>query len=111
MGQLLTELGFLPINLTPDSIERELLFDIWNVLKGEENNGVTIGNILTMLFAIQGIDPAIISDQHRHNVDPNEEPAIGVFDEHGVFYFTVADINQIFVKFKPLYVNRVYHIG
>lgn len=66
LGQLFTELGFLPMNLGPDSIERELLFDVWNIMKGEENNGVTLANILTVLFAIQGIDPALINENHKY---------------------------------------------
>jgi hypothetical protein len=52
LGQLLTELGYLPANLKPDSIERELLFDLWNLLKGEENNGIKIKNIKSLLLAI-----------------------------------------------------------
>lgn len=55
VGQLLTELGYLPLNLAPDSVERELLFDFWNLLKGEEQGGVSVINIKVMLFAIQGI--------------------------------------------------------
>jgi hypothetical protein len=43
------------VNLAPDSVERELLFDLWNILKGEETEGVTVGNLRIMLLAIQGI--------------------------------------------------------
>jgi hypothetical protein len=52
LGQLLTELGFLPMNLTPDSVERELLFDLWNMLKGEDFNGISIDNLKKILLII-----------------------------------------------------------
>jgi hypothetical protein len=52
LGQLLTELGFIPLNITSDSIERELLFDLWNLQKGELNNGITIRNIKKVLLAV-----------------------------------------------------------
>lgn len=52
----MTELGYLPANLMPDSIERELLFELWNLLRGEENNGIKILNIKNVLLAIQGIN-------------------------------------------------------
>lgn len=52
LGQLLTELGFLPTNLTPDSVERELLFDLWNMLKGEDFNGISIENLKKIVLII-----------------------------------------------------------
>ena len=55
LGQLLTELGFLPVNMTPDSVERELLFDMWNLLKGEQNNGITINNLRKVLLVVEGL--------------------------------------------------------
>lgn len=36
LGQLLNELGYIPINIAPDSIEKELQFELWNMLSGEE---------------------------------------------------------------------------
>jgi len=32
LGQLATDLGYLPANVAADSNERELLFDMWNLL-------------------------------------------------------------------------------
>jgi hypothetical protein len=48
----MTELGYIPTNIAPDSIERELLFDLWTMLQGEENSGVMIINIKKILLAI-----------------------------------------------------------
>jgi len=55
LGQLVSELGYIPANIAPDSVERELLFDMWNLLQGEENNGIMIINVKKFLLAIQGI--------------------------------------------------------
>jgi hypothetical protein len=55
LAQLLVELGYIPPNIAPDSVERELLFDIWNILKGEENNGICVSNIKKFLLGIEGI--------------------------------------------------------
>jgi hypothetical protein len=55
LGQLLTELGFLPLNLTPDSVERELLFDLWNILKGEDKEGISLLNLKRVLLVVQGL--------------------------------------------------------
>ena len=55
LGQLMTEMGYLPVNASTDSMERELLYDLWNLLQGEENSGVRVLNIKKLLLAIQGI--------------------------------------------------------
>ncbi len=52
LGLLMTELGYIPANIAPDSIERELLFDLWNMLQGEENSGIQIMNVKKILLAI-----------------------------------------------------------
>ena len=51
----MNELGYLPINASTDSMERELLYDLWNMMQGEENSGVRVLNIKKLLLAIQGI--------------------------------------------------------
>ena len=67
---MLTELGFLPMNLTPDSVERELLFDLWNMLKGEELNGISIANLKKVLLVIQGL-----TQDHDKQISEKQEGA------------------------------------
>lgn len=55
LGQLLTDLGYISPNIAPDSVERELMFDLWTMLNGEENSGISVLNIKKTLLAIQGI--------------------------------------------------------
>jgi len=38
--------------VAPDAVERELLFEMWNMLQGEENNGISVINIKKFLLAI-----------------------------------------------------------
>lgn len=45
-------MGYIPSNVAPDSIERELLFDMWNLLQGEENSGISVLNIKKALLAV-----------------------------------------------------------
>lgn len=45
-------MGYVPQNISADSVERELLFDMWNLLNGEETNGITVLNIKKFLLAM-----------------------------------------------------------
>jgi len=92
LGQLLTELGFLPVNLTPDQVERELLFDLWNMLKGEDNNGISVKNIRNVLLVIQGINherERNVEEMQCKSQEEEDEDAYlnsyGYFKQDGVF--------------------------
>lgn len=85
----MTELGYLPLNLAPDSIERELLFDMWNLLKGEDSNGITVRNIKKMLLAVQGIhlptgEHEYLSTMKKSMISSNQID----FDDEGNIRFT-----------------------
>ena len=107
--QLLVELGFLPSVSEKNSTERDLMFDLWNLLQGEINNGITINNIYKALLGVQGIDPDMNNPDYRLKV-PYEEDQIAGFDNDGEFYF-LTDIRHVFIKYKPLYVHKVYLDG
>lgn len=55
-GRLLTEMGYLPLNMPSEGVERDLLFDLWNQLEGENRNGVSSNNLKTLLLAVSGIN-------------------------------------------------------
>ena len=61
------ELGYLPFNASTDSIERELLYDLWNMMQGEENSGVRVLNVKKLLLAIQGISLDYILGNTGHD--------------------------------------------
>ena len=58
-------MGYVPQNISADSVERELLFDMWNLLNGEETNGITVLNIKKFLLAMQGITLDFASNDHN----------------------------------------------
>ena len=55
-GSILTTLGFLPLRTSEDSEDYKLCKDLWNLLEGEDNGGVSVDNLLRMLTVIRGID-------------------------------------------------------
>ena len=117
LGLLLTELGFVPVNVAPDSVERELLFDMWNMLKGEETSGVSVLNCKKFMLAVQGITldkGDSESSKVTQELDNTNKScvfyALG-FDANGVLVVSHQDVKKVFLKFKPLYINRMQHVG
>jgi len=58
VGELLKKLGFLTDGIDDQekhSLERLQLFDMWRVLKGEENSGVTLKNLRVFLTGVLGL--------------------------------------------------------
>jgi hypothetical protein len=95
-------------------VERELLFDLWNLLKGEETEGVSVGNLRIMLLAIQGI---VLEDMLSEDLKLVEISRTSNFQlkcnlqECLSLRFTQAETSKLFVKFKPLYINRIQGAG
>jgi hypothetical protein len=59
MVQGITYLGFLPLNKTPEGIDRELCDDMWILLQGEERGGVTWDTLKVVLLNMLGVrDPS-----------------------------------------------------
>lgn len=87
------------------------MYDLWTLLEGETNNGVTIHNIYKALLGVQGIDPDFDNPDAKYNIADEEDGKIGGFDKEGDFFFLVPDIKQVFIKFKPLYIHKVYKEG
>ena len=74
-GRMLTDMGYLPINMPSEGVERDLVFDMWNQLEGEQRGGVLTGNLKKMLMAITGIhgDLHTGSNATEFDVDGNIE--------------------------------------
>lgn len=121
LGQLVSDLGYLPAAAPADSAERELLFDMWNMLQGEELGGVPVLSLKKMLLAVQGIcidvlgggtssafDGGPIQEERNSQISCATPLCI---DAQGVLRLSPTETNKIFVKFKPLYVNRVHFLG
>ncbi len=93
-------MGYLPLNLPTEGTERDLLFDMWNQLEGEARGGVLFENLKTILLAVSGIN----NDHASHGT------AIQ-FDVDGNIDIPISQETSVFIKYKPLYVNRIQHVG
>ena len=47
-------MGFLPQAMAPESKDLKLFKDLWDLLDGEKNGGVTVENLLYLLLLIRG---------------------------------------------------------
>lgn len=67
-------MGFLPRNKAPENFERELCLDIWKMVRGEEQQGVSFDTLRVVMLSMIGIrtkDREITS-----NVDPEYASSI-----------------------------------
>ena len=59
---LLTMLGYLSRKGTEDSIEKNLFYDLWTLLRGEDSAGITFVTIKKTLLIINGFYKGIDLD-------------------------------------------------
>lgn len=64
-------------------------------------------NVKKMLLAVQGINLKPSKDEARNTEQNSQGYSMGVFDEEGIFRITKSETNKIFIRFKPLYINRM----
>jgi len=67
---VLTDLGFMQYSNEQKFLnqkERQLLFDIWRILKGNENNGINIRNFKLFLLAIMKFNFSWMKAQTYNN--------------------------------------------
>jgi len=55
MMVVLTKMGFLPRDKAPEATEENLCRDLWTLVKGDENHGVTFNTLRVVLLNIIGI--------------------------------------------------------
>eukprot|EP01017_Pseudomicrothorax_dubius_P024155 TRINITY_DN2570_c0_g1_i3.p1 TRINITY_DN2570_c0_g1~~TRINITY_DN2570_c0_g1_i3.p1 ORF type:complete len:569 (+),score=105.27 TRINITY_DN2570_c0_g1_i3:61-1707(+) len=108
--------------------EKVLVLDIWNALKGQKYNGITIRNLVTFLLAILGIQSNIlrntifnlkgseiqaqtsrIKGEHEVSIEENSNDLIqiGIFDKEGVLHLTPEEVAAIQTTFDLFYINRL----
>lgn len=56
---LLTAMGYLSKSSTSNSYEKNLFYDLWTLLRGEESNGITFESAKTMILTIHGFNNGI----------------------------------------------------
>lgn len=119
MVQAITYLGFLPLNKTPEGIDKQLCDDLWTILEGEERGGVTWDSLRVVLLNLIGVkdlarERARKEDGKTHGDDEAaEEPkqdtftSLGFFDEDRFYLDKKQGHRKFFTYFKNLYVHRV----
>lgn len=55
MINILTKMGFLPRNKAPEMFEQDLCRDLWTLVKGEENQGVSFDTLRIVMLNMIGI--------------------------------------------------------
>ena len=55
MVHIITRLGFLPRNKVPENHELELCNELWTVVRGEENSGVSYDTLRVMMLNMIGL--------------------------------------------------------
>lgn len=69
MKQLMIELGFCSErSVNSDSNERVLLYDLWRILEGDNNDEVSVEDLRILIMTV-----VKITDYKRINVLPNDE--------------------------------------
>ena len=88
MKEFLLKLGFVHDN----EAESSLIFDIWQILGGDEKSLVTLNNVRIFLLAVMGsyVEPSIYKDEQQlHKLG---EDYIGSFNENGDLFLEISDI-------------------
>lgn len=79
--------------MAPDSVERELLFDMWNILRGEETNGISVINIKKMLLAVHGINLDHLNpSSHQSSI---QQPIETIDERHSLITLNNYDENGV----------------
>jgi hypothetical protein len=114
--QAITYLGFLPLNKTPEGIDKQLCDDLWILLEGDDRGGVTWDSLRVVLLNLIGI-----KDEKRErarkddgkttdDAEAAENPSftqLGFFDEDVFYLDKKQGHRKFFTYFKNFYVHRV----
>lgn len=74
MSHLLACLGFVPYEMKANAIERDLITDLWAMLKADKTGGVPFETLRCCLLAIVGVNQKEkIKEGESPEKDPNEE--------------------------------------
>ena len=77
---VLTKLGYLPRDKAPEQHEEDLAKDLWTLVKGEDNHGVSFNTLRVVLLNIIGIrvrdreyeDPHDGASIHANGIEGNQ---------------------------------------
>ena len=116
LKEFLVHLGMInEVAANNDSNERALLYEFWQLLRGEQTEEVALEDIKVVVMAILrmsdhkriGQQSEVAQTQQEHD-DPN---AFGFYNEKDLFCLRSEDLPKIHRKFNIFYLNRLQHIG
>ncbi len=121
MGRLLGSIGFTSSEMALNATERELIDDLWAMIKAEKTGGADKDALRLCLLAVVGISlkertKAAESPEKERNEDgeePGETPEDwGYYDDDTKeFLFRPREQSKAFAHFKYLYVNHMQTTG
>ena len=94
-----------------DSKERVLLYDLWKLMKGEQQEEISLDNVKVLIMAILRMN-----DHKRIGVSEPEdaeeqESEIGWYNEKGQICLRPEDLPKIQKHYELLYLNRLHYLG
>jgi len=93
-----------------ESIERILLFELWQVLRGDIRDEVSSNDLHTCCMVIMKIPCEKLSHKPRDDSE-EEEAAFGYIDTRNRFKLRYDEVSQFQKHFEPFYHNRVQFLG
>lgn len=119
--------GLLPGNKNPETVDQQLLQDLWTLVRGEENQGVSQDTMRVVLLNVIGTrvpdreykktadadETSVIEEGEvaPTNVSDIDLSKIGFFNDQGNFYLRRGDHSKIFTYFKNFYIHRMQFVG
>lgn len=104
-------MGFLETEIAEDGEDFLLVEDLWKLLEGDSNKGVTAQNLLQMLFIIRGVNVQSNFIMSKHLKTLAFLGLASVDEKNGELKVTEKGKNKLFVHFKSLFVNRIKFEG
>jgi hypothetical protein len=105
-------MGFLPQTMAPESKDFKLFKDMWDLLEGEKNGGVSMENLLYLMLLIRGAKlPRREVAFDLVDIERNDLFKTAKIGEKGQLLVCSGGQDKIFVHFKDFYVNRLQFEG
>jgi len=93
-----------------DSIERVLLFELWQILRGDTRDEVSSNDLHTCCMVTMKVPCDKLSHRPRGQ-EESMDAAFGFIDENNRFKLRIDEQAAFQRHFEPLYLNRVQHLG
>jgi hypothetical protein len=106
---LFTAMGYLSKTSNSDSYEKNLFYDLWTLLRGEESNGITFESAKTILITILGFNSGTECEDNGSNGTNVVYSKIGniMNEDYTDWVISKKQANLIKQTFKKFKLNKV----